>query len=54
MSITELVEMGFPLRTLKQYARAKGAPVIKTAGGGKNLFITDKLLDFMKEMETRK
>ena len=43
MSITELVALGWSRSDLKQYVNAKGAPVIRTAGGGKCLFDTTKL-----------
>ena len=40
MSISELVELGFPREDLKRYTRIKGVPAYKTKGGGKWLFKT--------------
>lgn len=43
MSISELVELGFPREDLKRYTRIKGVPAYKTKGGGKWLFKTTLL-----------
>lgn len=43
MSITELRELGYPKTLLLEYARMKDSPAIKTSGGGKYLFDTEKL-----------
>jgi hypothetical protein len=51
MSITELVAMGYSRWDLKCYANAKGAPVIRTIGRGKSLFMTDKLDEFIMKMQ---
>jgi hypothetical protein len=47
MSISELNKMGLAKDFLKQLSRAKGAPVVKTMGGGKIYFRTSELDSFM-------
>lgn len=49
MSITELSELGYAKATLRKYARAKGSPIILTAGGGKIYFDTDRLDGFIAD-----
>ena len=51
MSITELVNMGYSRWDLKCYANAKGAPVMRTVGGGKVFFQTDKLEEFIHQIQ---
>lgn len=51
MSITELVAMGYSRWDLRCYANAKGAPVIRTIGKGKTLYLTEKLDDFIIKMQ---
>lgn len=53
MSITELVKLGFSRETLKNYSRVKDAPIIRTAGGGKILFITSRLNVFIQKYNKR-
>jgi hypothetical protein len=50
MSITELTLTGLSRDYLKQLARADGAPIIKTMGGGKIYFRTSELDNFMTEI----
>jgi len=50
MSITELTSVGLSRDYLKNLSRINGAPVIKTLGGGKIYFITNKLDDFMRKI----
>ncbi len=54
MSITELVAMGYSRWDLQCYANAKGAPVIRTIGGGKVLFQTDKIEEFIHRLQRQK
>lgn len=54
MSITELVEMGYSRDTLNDYSRVKDAPIIWTRGGGKILFQTEYLDDFIATVERRR
>jgi hypothetical protein len=51
MSIAQLSELGFSKSMLKEYARAKDSPIIKTAGGGKIFFITDKLIEYIEKKQ---
>lgn len=53
MTITELTLLGLPKDYLKQLSRADGAPIVKTLGGGKILFRTAELDDFMTEITKR-
>lgn len=53
MSITELTKIGLSRDYLKQLSRADGAPIIRTTGGGKILFRTAELDDFMDEVSER-
>lgn len=49
MSIKELSSLGYAEATLRKYARAKGSPIVLTAGGGKILFDTDRLDSFVEK-----
>jgi len=53
MSITDLTKMGLSRDYLKQLARAEGAPIIKTVGGGKIYFRTADLDAFMDKISKR-
>lgn len=53
MSITELTQLGLSRDYLKQLARADGAPIIRTMGGGKILFRTAELDTFMDQISRR-
>ena len=54
MSITELVAMGYSRYDLTCYANAKNSPSIRTIGGGKILFQTDKLEEFIQRLQRSK
>lgn len=49
MSIKELSSLGYAEATLRKYARAKGSPIVLTAGGGKIYFDTDRLDAFIEK-----
>lgn len=53
MSVTELTQYGYSRDYLNQLANAQGAPVVWTPGGGKVLFDTEKLEEFMKVVNQR-
>ncbi len=49
MSISDLTEMGLPREYLRRLSRVADAPIIRTSGRGKILFITADLNNFMKK-----
>lgn len=51
MSITELTSMGLSRDFLKRLSRIEGAPIIKTLGGGKILFKTAELDNFIGKVK---
>lgn len=54
MSIRELTELGLSKYSLYMISKDPDAPVIFTPNGGKALFETDHLDDYLKKNATRK
>ena len=53
MSITELVELGFSRRDLKNYTQLPDFPCVRTQGGGKILVQTDGLDEWIEKYQEK-